>query len=37
MSQADITFYELIVSFMAVYFSGQGAGYMFSFAGSKST
>ncbi|KAJ6441525.1 multidrug resistance protein 3 [Purpureocillium lavendulum] len=34
LSQGEISFYQLIVSFMAVYFSGQGAGQMFSFAGS---
>jgi ATP-binding cassette subfamily B (MDR/TAP) protein 1 len=36
LSQGNINFYELIVSFMAVYFAGQGAGQMFSFASSKS-
>ncbi|CAG9989103.1 unnamed protein product [Clonostachys byssicola] len=30
----DITFYQFFVSFMAVYFSGQGAGQLFSFASS---
>ncbi|GJN78259.1 hypothetical protein PLIIFM63780_001752 [Purpureocillium lilacinum] len=34
LSQGEISFYQLIVSFMAVYFAGQGAGQMFSFAGS---
>ena len=31
----QITFYQFFVSFMGVYFSGQGAGQMFSFASSK--
>ncbi|CAH0051446.1 unnamed protein product [Clonostachys solani] len=30
----EITFYQFFVSFMAVYFSGQGAGQLFSFASS---
>ncbi|GAB1195064.1 hypothetical protein APSETT444_004318 [Aspergillus pseudonomiae] len=30
----DITFYQFIVSFMGVYFSGQGAGQLFSFSSS---
>jgi ATP-binding cassette subfamily B (MDR/TAP) protein 1 len=31
-----ISFYQFFVSFMAVYFSGQGAGQLFSFASSES-
>ncbi|KAH7201525.1 P-loop containing nucleoside triphosphate hydrolase protein [Fusarium oxysporum] len=33
-SENQITFYQFFVSFMGVYFSGQGAGQMFSFASS---
>ncbi|KAL5593006.1 hypothetical protein FOBRF1_012108 [Fusarium oxysporum] len=33
-AQAEITFYQFFVSFMAVYFSGQGAGLLFSYASS---
>ncbi|KAG5815052.1 hypothetical protein H9Q74_002962 [Fusarium xylarioides] len=33
-SEKQITFYQFFVSFMGVYFSGQGAGQMFSFASS---
>lgn len=32
----DIDFYQFIVSFMAVYFSGQGCATMFTFASSES-
>jgi ATP-binding cassette subfamily B (MDR/TAP) protein 1 len=35
-SDGEISFYQLMVSFMGVYFSGQAAGQMFSFASSKS-
>lgn len=35
-SENQITLYQFFVSFMGVYFSGQGAGQMFSFASSKS-
>lgn len=31
----EIDFYQFMVSFMGVYFSGQAAGQMFSFASSK--
>ncbi|KAH7368862.1 P-loop containing nucleoside triphosphate hydrolase protein [Plectosphaerella cucumerina] len=34
LSQGELSFYQFIVSFMAVYFSGQGAGQLFSFASS---
>ncbi|KAH6984745.1 P-loop containing nucleoside triphosphate hydrolase protein [Ilyonectria sp. MPI-CAGE-AT-0026] len=33
-SNGEISFYQFIVSFMGVYFSGQAAGQLFSFAGS---
>ncbi|KAI9042964.1 ABC transporter ATP-binding protein [Aspergillus affinis] len=33
-NNGDITFYQFIVSFMGVYFSGQGAGQLFSFSSS---
>ncbi|KAK1148555.1 hypothetical protein N8T08_009561 [Aspergillus melleus] len=33
-NDGDITFYQFIVSFMGVYFSGQGAGQLFSFSSS---
>lgn len=35
MSDGEISFYQFIVSFMSVYFSGQGCGQMVSFASSK--
>ncbi|KAG7142654.1 ABC multidrug transporter atrC like protein [Verticillium longisporum] len=34
--EEKVTFYQFIASFMAVYFSGQGAGQMFSFSSSFS-
>lgn len=34
-SNGEISFYQFIVSFMGVYFSGQAAGQLFSFAGSE--
>jgi ATP-binding cassette, subfamily B (MDR/TAP), member 1 len=33
-SQGEITFYSFFVSFMSVFFSGQGCGLMFGFANS---
>jgi ABC-type multidrug transport system fused ATPase/permease subunit len=33
-NDGDITFYQFIVSFMGIYFSGQAAGQLFSFASS---
>jgi hypothetical protein len=34
-SQGEITFYSFFVSFMSVFFSGQGCGLMFGFANSE--
>lgn len=34
-AEGHLTFYQFFVSFMSVYFSGQGAGQMFGFASSK--
>ncbi|KAH6691451.1 ATP-binding cassette multidrug transport protein [Plectosphaerella plurivora] len=34
LSEGQLSFYQFIVSFMAVYFAGQGAGMLFSFASS---
>lgn len=35
-NDGEITFYQFMVAFMGVYFSGMAAGTLFSFAGSKS-
>lgn len=35
-NDGDITFYQFIVSFMGVYFSGQATALAFSFSSSKS-
>lgn len=34
-NDGEITFYQFMVAFMGVYFSGMAAGTLFSFAGSK--
>lgn len=35
-NDGEITFYQFMVAFMGIYFSGTAAGTLFGFAGSKS-
>lgn len=36
-TDGEISFYQFMVSFMAIFFSGTSAGILFSFAGSEFT